>query len=116
MLLLIQCTLVHLRHVDALVIVQVSTKQLVLTQRPEGVKLNMKILESRLSPALSENQDRPEFVINSLRLKVTEMEGVVRYQDETICRLNGENMSKLMSLEKLTLNEPLDYQTITLDR
>jgi hypothetical protein len=41
------------------------------------------------------------------------MEGVVRHQDEIICRLNEENTffkSKLLSLEKLLLNESQDHR------
>jgi hypothetical protein len=74
----------------------------------KGLKLDMTILESRLFAALSENECRSESDINSLRLNLIEMEGVVRHQDEIICRLNEENIffkSKLMSLEKLILNE-----------
>jgi hypothetical protein len=79
----------------------------------EGLKLDMTILESRLFAALSENKCRSESDINSLRLNLIEMEGVVRHQDEIICRLNEENIffkSKLMSLEKLILNECQDHQ------
>ena len=79
----------------------------------EGIKLDTTILESRLFPALSENECRSESDINSLRLNLIEMEGVVRHQDEIICRLNEENIffkSKLMSLEKLILNESQDHR------
>jgi hypothetical protein len=41
------------------------------------------------------------------------MEGVVRHQDEIICRLNEQNIffkSKLMSLEQLMLNKSQDYR------
>jgi hypothetical protein len=56
--------------------------------KAEGLKLDMTILESRLFAALSENECRSESDINSLRLNLIEMEGVVRHQDEIICRLN----------------------------
>ena len=73
----------------------------------------MTILESRLFAALSENECRSESDINSLRLILIEMEGVVRHQDEIICRLNEENIffkSTLMSLENLILNESQDHR------
>ena len=57
----------------------------------EGLKLDMTILESRLLAALSENEDRCESVIGSLRLKIMQIEGIMKDQDEVIARLSEEN-------------------------
>ena len=77
----------------------------------EGIKLDLTILESRLLTALSENEYESD--INLLRVKLKELEGVVRNQDEVNRRLIEENVffkSKLLFLEKLVLNMSQDYQ------
>ena len=77
----------------------------------EGIKLDLTILESRLLTALSENEYESD--INLLRVKLKELEGVVRNQDEANRRLIEENVffkSKLLFLEKLVLNMSQDYQ------
>ena len=79
----------------------------------EGIKLDTTILESRLLAALSENEDRCESVIGSLRVKLMQIEGIVKHQDEVIARLSEENelfKSKLMSMEKLIPNESQSNQ------
>ena len=48
----------------------------------EGIKLDMTILESRLMSALVNNECGSE--INLLKLKIEELEGVMRSQDEVI--------------------------------
>ena len=75
----------------------------------EGIKLDMTILESRLLNAVAENDYKSD--IDFLKIKVTELEGVVQNQDEVIHYLNKENTyfkSKLLFLEKLVLNMPKD--------
>ena len=77
----------------------------------EGIKFDLTILESRLLTALSENEYESD--INLLRVKLKELEGVVRNQDEVNRRLIEENVffkSKLLFLEKLVLNMSQDYQ------
>ena len=79
----------------------------------EGIKLDATILESRLLAALSQNEDRCESVIGSLRVKLMQIEGIVKHQDEVIARLSEENevfKSKLMSIEKLIPNESQSCQ------
>ncbi|CAB4038807.1 Hypothetical predicted protein, partial [Paramuricea clavata] len=73
--------------------------------------LDLTILESRLLTALLENEYESD--INLLRVKLKELEGVVRNQDEVNRRLIEENVffkSKLLFLEKLVLNMSQDYQ------
>ncbi|CAB3999918.1 ---NA--- [Paramuricea clavata] len=77
----------------------------------EGIKLDLTILESRLLAALSENEYESD--INLLRVKLKELEGVVRNQDEVNRRIIEENVffkSKLLFLEKLVLNMSQGYQ------
>ena len=74
----------------------------------EGIKLDTTILESRLLAALSENEDRCESVICSLPVKLMQIEGMVKHENEVIARLSEENepfKSKPMSIEKLIPNE-----------
>ena len=73
----------------------------------------MTILESRLLAALSENEDRCESVIGSLRLKIMQIEGIMKHKDEVIARLSEENelfKSKLVSIEELIPNESQSNQ------
>ena len=79
----------------------------------ESIKLDTTILGSRLLAALSENEDRCESVIGSLRVKLMQIEGIVKHQDKVIARLSEENelfKSKLMSIEKLIPNESQSNQ------
>ena len=75
----------------------------------EGIKLDMTILESRLMSALVNNETGSE--INLLKLKIKELERVMRSQDEVIYHLNEENASfklRLLALEKTVLSMTQD--------
>ena len=66
----------------------------------EGIKLDMSILEARLVNIINENKSD----ISSLKIKLKELEGVIRYQDEVICKLSEDNLilkSKLCTIENL---------------
>ena len=66
----------------------------------EGIKLAMSILEAWLVNIINENKSD----ISSLQIKLKEFEGVIRYQDEMICKLSEDNLilkSKLCTIENL---------------
>ena len=60
----------------------------------------MSILEARLVNIINENKSD----VSSLQIKLKELEGVIRYQDEVICKLSEDNLilkSKLCTIENL---------------
>jgi hypothetical protein len=64
------------------------------------MKLEMVILETRLLNTIKENKSD----ICSLKLKVKDLEGVIRHQDDAILKLSEDNLilkSKLSSFENL---------------
>ena len=66
----------------------------------EGMKLDIVILESRLPPAILQNESD----IDLLRIGQKDMETVVRQQQETISKLNEESQflrSKFKLIESL---------------
>ncbi|CAB3997337.1 Hypothetical predicted protein [Paramuricea clavata] len=66
----------------------------------EGLKLEITILQARLSAAISKNE--LELDIDLLRVKQKESEAAIRRQDDVICGLNEENQflkARLLALE-----------------
>ena len=67
----------------------------------EGIKLDMSILEGRFANAIKENKSD----IGLLQRQLKELEGIIRHQDEVICKLSEDNLvlkSKLSAIENLT--------------
>ena len=67
----------------------------------EGIKLDMSILEGRFANAIKENKSD----IGVLQRQLKELEGIIRHQDEVICKLSEDNLvlkSKLSAIENLT--------------
>jgi hypothetical protein len=70
----------------------------------EGLKLEMTILESRLLSVTSKSDNESEII--SLRVKLKDLEAIIRHQDELIHVLNEDNSffkSKLSSIENFML-------------
>ena len=78
----------------------VSGCNIAITTDIEGIKLDMSILEARLVNIMNENKSD----ISSLQIKLKELEGVIRFQDEVICKLSKDNVilkSKQCTIENL---------------
>ena len=80
---------------------KVSNCSGVIAAEMEGIKLDMSILEGRFANAIKENKSD----IGLLQRQLKELEGMIRHQDEVICKLSEENLvlkSKLSAIESLT--------------
>ena len=75
----------------------------------EGIKLDMSILEGRFANAIKENKSD----IGVLQRQLKELEGIIRHQDEVICKLSEDNLvlkSTLSAIENLTLKVTTYYE------
>ena len=80
---------------------EVSNCSGVIAAEMEGIKLDMSILEGRFANAIKENKSD----IGLLQRQLKELEGIIRHQDEVICKLSEDNLvlkSKLSAIENLT--------------
>ena len=80
---------------------EVSNCSGVIAAEMEGIKLDMSILEGRLVNAIKENKSD----IGLLQRQLKELEGIIRHQDDIICKLSEDNLvlkSKLSAIENLT--------------
>ena len=79
---------------------EVSNCSGVIAAEMEGIKLDMSILEGRVVNAIKENKSD----IGLLQRQLKELEGIIRHQDEVICKLSEDNLvlkSKLSAIENL---------------
>ena len=80
---------------------EVSNGSGLIAAEMEGIKLDMSVLEGRFANAIKENK----LDIGLLQRQLKELEGIIRYQDEVICKLSEDNLvlkSKLSAIENLT--------------
>ena len=80
---------------------EVSNCSGVIAAEMEGIKPDMSILEGRFANAIKENKSD----IGLLQRQLKELEGIIRHQDEVICKLCEDNLvlkSKLSAIENLT--------------
>ena len=60
----------------------------VIAAEMEGIKLDMSILEGRFASAIKENNSN----IGGLQRLLKELEGIIRHQNEVICKLSEDNL------------------------
>ena len=67
---------------------EISSYSGVATADMEGIKLDMSILEARLVKPIYKKSKSD---ISLLQMKLKELEGVIRHQDDVICKLSEDN-------------------------